>query len=179
MNSGPRLSQSGPIEGILARLRGVRQVGPSRWKALCPAHSDHSPSLSIREAEDGKVLLRCWAGCGAEDVCRAIGLSLADLFPESSRQTRRATKRKASSEDTTTVELTGKFDRAGINAHRRLAVLYRTANRIFTTYGLEITNDEARWIRDLPYMEWVMDLLLSDDPELRLAGLQACGRWLI
>ena len=168
-----------PVKNVLARLQGVRQVGPSRWKALCPAHSDHSPSLSVREAEDAKVLLHCWAGCSAEDVCQAIGLSLADLFPESSRQTRRAGKRKASSEDTATIELTGKFDRACINAHRRLAVLYRTANRIFTTYGLEITNDEAWWIRDLPYMEWVMGLLLSDDPELRLAGLQACGRWLI
>ena len=168
-----------PVKNVLARLRGVRQVGPGRWKALCPAHRDHSPSLSVREAEDAKVLLHCWAGCSAEDVCRAIGLSLADLFSESSRQTRRARKRKASSEDTTTVELTGKFDRAGINAHRRLAVLYRTANRIFTTYGLEITNDEAWWIRDLPWLECVMEWLLSDDPEINLAGLQACGRWLI
>jgi hypothetical protein len=37
--------------------------------------------LSIREADDGKVLLKCWAGCGASDIVGALGLSLSDLFP--------------------------------------------------------------------------------------------------
>lgn len=50
--------------------------------AKCPAHDDKSPSLSVRETEDGRVLIHCHAGCGASDVLAAIGLTLADLFPE-------------------------------------------------------------------------------------------------
>lgn len=69
-------------EIILDRLEGIRQAGDGRWMAKCPAHEDRSPSLSIRETSDGTVLIRCFAGCGAADVVAAVGLALADLFPE-------------------------------------------------------------------------------------------------
>src|SRR5438874_2259556 len=49
--------------------------------ARCPAHDDHDPSLSIRELLDGRVLLNCFAACGAERVLAAIGLEFADLYP--------------------------------------------------------------------------------------------------
>lgn len=68
---------------IVERLDGVKRTGPGRWLAKCPAHDDRSPSLSVREAEDGRVLLRCWSGCTASEVMGAIGLSLRDLFPAS------------------------------------------------------------------------------------------------
>ena len=48
--------------------------------ALCSSHPDKSPSLSVRELEDGRVLIHCFSGCGSADVLGAIGLSLADLF---------------------------------------------------------------------------------------------------
>lgn len=55
----------------------------SGWVARCPGHGDKTPSLSIREAEDGKVLIKCHAGCCPEQVLGSIGLELKDLFPES------------------------------------------------------------------------------------------------
>jgi hypothetical protein len=168
-----------PVKNVLARLRGVRQIGSGKWKALCPAHDDHSPSLSIRETAEGKVLLCCWAGCPTTEVLVALGLHWRDLFPCAVRSYWSSNDLKTASKETGIRELADRFDRACINAHRRLAVLYRTAGRIFATYGLEITNDEAWWIRDLPWLECVMEWLLSDDPEIKLAGLQACGRWLI
>jgi hypothetical protein len=67
---------------LLARLEGVRQTGPGRWVARCPAHEDRNPSLSIRETDDGRILVHDFAGCGAADVVAAVGLCLADLFPE-------------------------------------------------------------------------------------------------
>ena len=70
-----------PIDQILSRLDRVKQTGPGKWQALCPAHDDKRPSLSIKEADDGKVLLKCWTGCGAAEIVNAVGLSLADLFP--------------------------------------------------------------------------------------------------
>lgn len=39
--------------------------------ALCPAHDDRNPSLSMCE-KDGKLLLRCHAGCEQRDVIEAL-----------------------------------------------------------------------------------------------------------
>jgi hypothetical protein len=46
-----------------AGLVDAKRAGPGKWLAHCPAHSDSSPSLSIREGMDGRVLLHCFAGC--------------------------------------------------------------------------------------------------------------------
>ena len=54
-----------------------------KYTARCPAHEDKTPSLSITEAEDGKVLIKCHAGCPVEDIVGAVGLEVKDLFPES------------------------------------------------------------------------------------------------
>ena len=70
-----------PTDAVLHRLEKVKRVAPDKWQALCPAHDDKRPSLSVREAEDGRVLLKCWSGCGAAEIVSALGLSLADLFP--------------------------------------------------------------------------------------------------
>lgn len=67
---------------ILDLLDGVRQTGPHSWVAKCPAHEDRTPSLSIREHDDGRWLIHCFSGCGAHDVVAAVGLDLADLFPK-------------------------------------------------------------------------------------------------
>ena len=67
---------------LIDRLNLVRKSGAGRWTARCPAHEDRGPSLSIRELDDGRVLLHCFAGCSASSVLSAVGLSLADLFPE-------------------------------------------------------------------------------------------------
>jgi hypothetical protein len=65
---------------LLDRLERVKQTAPGRWLARCPAHDDRSPSLSIRETDDGRVLLHDFAGCSVEDVLTALGLGLSDLF---------------------------------------------------------------------------------------------------
>jgi hypothetical protein len=65
---------------VLNRVAGVKQTGADRWIAKCPAHNDGSPSLSIREADDGRVLIHCFGGCETGDVLAAMGLDFADLF---------------------------------------------------------------------------------------------------
>ena len=67
-------------EKLLDRLRGVKHTGNGRWIARCPAHQDRSPSLSIRETADGRVLLHDFGGCPTGDVLAALGLELRDLF---------------------------------------------------------------------------------------------------
>lgn len=67
---------------VLDRLERVKQTGTGRWLASCPGHEDRSPSLSIRELEDGRVLLHDFGGCATTDVLAALGLEMADLYPE-------------------------------------------------------------------------------------------------
>jgi hypothetical protein len=64
-----------------ALLLEARRTGAGRWQARCPGHEDHSPSLSIREGDDGRVLLLCRVGCATAHVLRAVGLRWGDLFP--------------------------------------------------------------------------------------------------
>jgi hypothetical protein len=66
---------------LLDRLEGVKQTGPGTWSARCPAHGSKGRTLAIREAEDGKVLIRCFAECDVTEVVGAVGLELSDLFP--------------------------------------------------------------------------------------------------
>lgn len=65
---------------VLSRLDGVRGAGGG-YQALCPAHEDREPSLSVGEGRDGRVLVRCHAGCETDSVIAAIGLEYRDLFP--------------------------------------------------------------------------------------------------
>ena len=78
---------------LLDRLQGMRRTGPARWIANCPAHEDRSPSLAIRELDDGTVLIKCFAGCAATDVVATVGLELRDLFPERAADHRRKPSR--------------------------------------------------------------------------------------
>ncbi len=71
---------------LLDRLERVRQTGPGRWVAKCPAHADRSPSLSIRELDDGRTLINCFGGCGALDVLECLGLDWSALFPPNVQQ---------------------------------------------------------------------------------------------
>lgn len=69
------------IELILSRLKKVSSNnGGGRYKALCPAHADRSPSLSICEGDDGRVLLHCFSGCRAEAIVSSVNLTMAELF---------------------------------------------------------------------------------------------------
>ncbi len=76
---------SAPLENLLSRLDKVRRSG-GEWQALCPAHDDHSPSLGIKETNDGTVMIKCRAGCETRDVLAAVGLDFSDLYPEHLRK---------------------------------------------------------------------------------------------
>lgn len=67
---------------LLTRLDGVKQFGPNRAAAKCPAHADGSPSLAIQRSDDGRILIHCFAGCEPSAVMDSLGLKMADLFPD-------------------------------------------------------------------------------------------------
>lgn len=68
-------------EALLEKLDKVRRTGKGTWTARCPAHGDKGPSLNIREKDDGKVLVRCFAECSVHEILDAVGLEISDLFP--------------------------------------------------------------------------------------------------
>lgn len=72
-----------PLELLLSKLPGARKSG-SGWAARCPAHEDRRASLSVRQADDGTILVKCHAGCNTSAVLSAVGLQLRDLFPKNS-----------------------------------------------------------------------------------------------
>jgi hypothetical protein len=68
---------------IIARLDRVRESGPGTWRARCPACDSRSDCLSIRELDDGRVLMHCFrTQCEPGDILRALGLSVSELFPQ-------------------------------------------------------------------------------------------------
>lgn len=70
-------------EALLGRLSVVRKRSANQWSARCPAHDDKGPSLSIRELPDGRILLKCFAGCDTHEVLATLGLNFRDLYPHS------------------------------------------------------------------------------------------------
>jgi hypothetical protein len=69
------------IDRVLERLEGVKAHN-GYFMAPCPAHEDGNPSLSVREGNDGRVLLNCFAGCTFDDMLTALDLKAEDLFVE-------------------------------------------------------------------------------------------------
>lgn len=91
-------------EILLSRLHGVRATGPASWRGNCPnGHTKARGTLAITQGEDGRILLMCFACHDTPAILGALGLELADLFPESIRdpspearqQAREAFKRNA------------------------------------------------------------------------------------
>ncbi|MPZ68588.1 MAG: DUF3987 domain-containing protein [Actinobacteria bacterium] len=80
------MSREEPLYRVLGLLEGVKKSG-SGFKARCPGplhkHADKDPSLSVSTGYDGRVLLKCFVGCTAEDILSALGLSYGDLFERS------------------------------------------------------------------------------------------------
>ena len=83
------------LDSVLERLEAVRSSGQSRFVARCPAHHDRTASLSIRQADDGRVLLHCFGGCDTRDVLHALNLELKDLYPEALTPFRASSKPRA------------------------------------------------------------------------------------
>ena len=70
------------VEKLLSRLQRVKRTSPGKWIASCPTREDKSPSLAIRETDDGTILLHDFGGDSVEAILGAVGLSFADLCPD-------------------------------------------------------------------------------------------------
>ena len=69
------------FDDLLSRLEGVRRTSDTTAIARCPAHDDRNPSMTLKHADDDRLLMHCKAGCPIEHITGAIGIDLSDLFP--------------------------------------------------------------------------------------------------
>jgi len=64
----------------IARGLGKHSKTTGGYSAICPAHDDKSPSMSVSDADNGKILVHCHAGCDPVAVIDA--LKRRNLWPE-------------------------------------------------------------------------------------------------
>ena len=95
------------IEKIISKLEYCKQVAPEKWLARCPSHNDKSPSLSIRDNGD-RILINCFAGCGALDVLNAIGCDWADVMPKDDNYSQQVRRNEKQHIEQTIVEIAQK-----------------------------------------------------------------------
>lgn len=89
------------LDLVLSRLSGKERRGAG-YMAICPAHKDAAPSLSVK-VENGKVLLHCFAGCDFFSIAAALGLESKELFGmEPQNQSSKKDNYRASKEIDTT-----------------------------------------------------------------------------
>ena len=74
-----------PFTLILQALYDTTGYAPrgsaTQKSAVCPAHDDRHPSLSVDVTGDGVVMITCHGGprCSTENVMRALGLPMSVL----------------------------------------------------------------------------------------------------
>lgn len=68
------------INELITHFQNVKPLGKDHYKALCPCHNDHKPSLDIALKGD-KILIACpVCNANGKDVMQAIGLDVKELF---------------------------------------------------------------------------------------------------
>lgn len=69
------------ISELRSLLEGVKG-GEDKFTARCPAHGDRHNSLSVGLGQDGRILMKCHAGCDLQKILDALGLQMGDLFAD-------------------------------------------------------------------------------------------------
>ena len=96
MNIG-RWSAADVADRLSGSGRQRKQKTGDGWKVCCPAHSDRTPSLSLKDGDKGLVYY-CFGGCSQEDVRRALENALGGEPLPDNRGKSKAKKEKV--EDT-------------------------------------------------------------------------------
>lgn len=136
------------FEELLTRLDNVQGHGGQR-SARCPAHDDHANSLSVSAGKDGRILLKCHAGCTAEEICGALGITAKDLFP-AAPSPKATSKRKI-------VARYDYYDRNGVFLYQKTRWLDEAGKKSFTWSHKDSTGRWQSGRGDAPlilYNEW-------------------------
>lgn len=67
-------------------LDKCKQTGNNKYMAICPAHKDKSPSLSVTQGQNGRIVVYCFAGCSLQEIATSLNLKVSDFFAEDREQ---------------------------------------------------------------------------------------------
>lgn len=72
------------LEQFVSLQTGVRGPNNGKYQFRCPAHEDKTASAwcAYGRHGDGAIIVGCSAGCTVHDICVALGIRVADLFPD-------------------------------------------------------------------------------------------------
>ena len=162
------------MDHILSQLENVRKSGKG-YIARCPAHDDRIPSLSVTQADDGRILLCCHAGCKTSDICEALGISLGGLFPDSRAKGERIKYRALKRQRDT-------FNRFNEMRHQAFLAMVEfrdLAELVFKEENLNISDDLVATIHKLPMLNHYLLILAagSNDEVLELLETGVIHRW--
>lgn len=168
------------LQEFLNRLNGVKPNGKG-YMARCPAHDDRQQSLSVSQGDDGRILLKCFAGCEAQDIVAAMGLDMRDLFPNNAN---RAPRRNSNGPVITTAQLAAD---KGLPADflafytedipsLGVKIIYKTLNgKLATRQRLRVAlsaKEGSRWMRGpghpVPYGLWRIPRMSQESDTLLL-----------
>ena len=82
------------ISALQLQDRQPEKAAGASWQALCPAHDDHNPSLSLTRGHTQGVLVKCHAGCTFEEVRDALWQPQGDHYAVRPRPHITSSKRK-------------------------------------------------------------------------------------
>ncbi len=123
-----------PIDSFIPRLKVVRKAG-SRYTARCPAHEDKEASLSISSGDDGRVLLKCFAGCTAEEIVKSLGLKMKDLFPPKGRGVKAPNKKAATLQHSCQRSENERKEGSGVDCNTKSIHQHRDGGITLTQYA--------------------------------------------
>ena len=69
---------------LISRLNQAKESVPGKATALCPAHNDKNPSLSVK-LTDQKILLNCHAGCSFTAIVSALNMNVNQFNTKNSK----------------------------------------------------------------------------------------------
>ena len=85
-----------PAWAPLTALPRAREDGKGGYYVSCPTdrhqHGDRSAGLHVTMAENGNVLVHCFAGCDTRDVLREVDCTPKDLYPDTPERRSAQTK---------------------------------------------------------------------------------------
>ena len=164
------------IERITGQLEGVRTSGRG-FIACCPAHNDRKPSLSIYEGDNGQILLHCFAGCTTKEVCAAMGLEVADLFPDKRNLSR--AERKELSEAQRRQRARRRFEAKRREAFLAMIEFRDLTESLYDYYKLDFPDEEIWAVHILPLLDYYLQILAIGPGEelLELLRTGVINRW--
>lgn len=146
------------ISELLHRLTDV-SGSPPQYSAKCPAHDDKKASLSIKEAEDGKILLHCHAHCTLEAICEALGITKRDIMGNSQAQTYKKTTAKQAFSSSAPKKEVARYNYCDVDG-RLLAQKIRYEPKVFSWYNPN-TNQWSR--KGLPPLLYKQELIKDNN----------------